>query len=158
MRQLRLEARAPNLGPLVLRYPLLYRAAPLGLFAYGLLMLGADLGHIRGECCTPSYRNYYPAIEFSSLWVTLVGLVVLHVYRRVTFAGSVVRVSWLGGLLTRSCPVERLALTKAESESRSGEKTLILTMKLGWLPVVLSSDLDGYGQLSLSLREIGESG
>ncbi|WP_407570921.1 hypothetical protein [Deinococcus altitudinis] len=96
MHRLSLAARPPERGPLVLRYPLLYRAAPLGLFAYGLLMLGTDLGHIRGECCTPSYRNYYPAIEFSSLWVALVGLMAVNVYRNVTFAGSLVRVSWLG--------------------------------------------------------------
>ena len=55
MRQLRLAARPPELGPLVIRYPLLYRAAPLGLFAYGLLMLGTDLSHVRGECCSRIY-------------------------------------------------------------------------------------------------------
>ena len=103
------------------------------------------------------YYNYYPSIEFSGLWVSLVGLMVVNVYRRVTFAGSVVRVSWLGGTLRLSSPVESVTVSEGEVEARSGEKTAVVTLRLGRLPVVLSSDLDGYEQFRLSLREVGES-
>ena len=157
MRRLKLVARPPELGPLIIRYPLLYRAVPLCLFAYGLLMLGTDIGHVRGECCSRSYLNDDPAIEFSSLWVCGVAAQLVFVYRKIVFVGNIVRVSWLGGAVWQSFPVESLSVREVESESRSGEKTVGLSLKLGRLPVSVSSGLDGYEQLRSSLRDFRES-
>ena len=153
MLQLKLTVRPPESGPLVIRYPLLYRTVPLCLFAYGLLTLAADLGRVKGECCSPSYFNHDPAIRFSLLWVAMVGLIVINVYRKVLFVGSVVRVSWLGGVLRLSVPVERVTVSEGENVDRSGEKTAVLKFKLGWLPVSISSELGGYEQLRLMIEE-----
>ena len=153
MRQLKLTARPPELGPLVIRYPLLYRAVALGLVAYGLLMLATDLGRVRGECCSPKYWNHVPAIEFSSLWVAFVGILVVNVYREVVFIGPVVRVSWLGGALRLMSPVEQVTVSEVEVESRNGDKTKVLMLKMRWLTVSISSELDGYGCLRSMIGE-----
>ncbi len=157
MRRLKLVTRPPELGPLIIRYPLLHRAVALGLFAYGLLTLSSDFGHIRGECCTPRYYNYYPSIEFTAVWVGLVGLIVLNAYRKLVLIDSVVRVSTLGGMFGRRFPVESVTVSIGEAEDRSGEKTEFVPLRLGRFPVTVSADFDGYEQLRLSLYEVGES-
>lgn len=153
MRQLKLASRPPELGSLVIRYPLLFRVVPLCLFAFGLLGLSTDLGRVKGECCSPSYWNHDPAIEFSSLWVTLVGFLLISAYRKVTFAGSVVKVSWLGGVLQHSVPVQQVYVSESVLEDRSGEKAAALTLQVGWIPVTISSELGGYEQLRLMIEK-----
>lgn len=128
----------------------------LGFLAYGLLTLANDVGHTRGACCARIHHNYYPSIEFSSLWLALAGVFAINTYRKVVFVGSQVRVSWLGGLIGVRSPLEEVAVSEAEVGLKDGSNLAVLKLRVRWLKVTISSQLDGYEQLRSSLREVGE--
>lgn len=139
-------------GQVVVRAQRWVQGLCFALLGYGLVTLHTDLSRPRGPCCTHLYYNHDAAIEFSAIWCLLALLMAVSTTQKLTLRGGVLQASWLWGALRCSRPVERVEVQEVEMRSRGGEQTSALRLKLGWLPLYVTPDFDGYAQFRLALR------
>jgi hypothetical protein len=125
------------------------------LLGCGLMTLQTDLSRPRGPCCTPLYWNHDAAIHFSALWCLLALLMAISSTQKLILRGGVLQVSWLWGAVHWSSPVERVRVQEIELRLRGGP-TPALRIRLGWLPLYVTREFDGYHQFCLGLRVVAD--
>lgn len=122
------------------------------LLCCGLATLNNDLSRPRGACCTPLYWNHDAAIRFSALWCLLVLLTAISTTQKIILRGNVLQVGWLWGAVRWNRPVEQIEVQEIQLRARGAEPTPALRLKLGWMPLYVTPDFEGYREFRLGMR------